>query len=58
MLLHRLTGQADLVVGIPAAGQNADGLAGLVGHCVHMLPLRNRIARGDTFASACDGVAR
>ncbi len=51
VLLHRLTGQTDLVVGIPAAGQNADGLAGLVGHCVHMLPLRNQIARGDTFAS-------
>jgi amino acid adenylation domain-containing protein len=49
-LLHRLTGQTDLVVGIPAAGQNAAGLEGLVGHCVHMLPLRARLTRADKFA--------
>ena len=39
-LLHRLTGQDDMVIGVPAAGQAAAGLEGLVGHCVHMLPLR------------------
>jgi amino acid adenylation domain-containing protein len=39
-LLHRLTGQDDVVIGVPAAGQAAAGLEGLVGHCVHMLPLR------------------
>ncbi len=50
VLLHRLTGHTDLVVGIPAAGQNADGLEGLVGHCVNMLPLRNQLARGDRFS--------
>ena len=49
-LLYRLTGHTDLVVGIPAAGQAAAGLVGLVGHCVNMLPLRNRIARGERFA--------
>ena len=50
VLLHRLTGHTDLVVGVPAAGQNADGLEGLVGHCVNMLPLRNQLARGDRFS--------
>src|SRR5262249_8344198 len=49
-LLHRLTGQTDIVVGIPAAGQAAAGLEGLIGHCVNMLPLRSRLARGDRFA--------
>jgi amino acid adenylation domain-containing protein len=49
-LLHRLTGATDLVVGVPAAGQAAAGLEGLVGHCVNMLPLRNRLARGERFA--------
>ncbi len=39
-LLHRLTGQDDLVVGLPAAAQAANGHGALVGHCVHMLPLR------------------
>ena len=54
-LLYRLTGQTDLVVGVPAAGQNAEGLEGLVGHAVNMLPLRAKLARADRFA---DLVAR
>jgi amino acid adenylation domain-containing protein len=49
-LLYRLTGQTDLVVGVPAAGQAAAGLEGLVGHAVNMLPLRTRLARTDRFA--------
>jgi amino acid adenylation domain-containing protein len=48
-LLHRLTGQNDLVVGIPAAGQAAAGLEGLVGHAVNMLPLRAAIDRAGSF---------
>jgi len=38
--LHRLTGQDDIVVGIPASGQLAHDMPGLVGHCVNLLPLR------------------
>jgi len=45
-LLHRLTGQEDLVVGIPAAGQASTGCDDLVGHCVNFLPVRAR-AIGD-----------
>src|SRR5437868_3345006 len=40
VLLYRLTGQRDLVVGIPSAGQPAEGMPGVVGHCVNMLPVR------------------
>ncbi|MEY3898444.1 MAG: hypothetical protein RLZZ214_3966, partial [Verrucomicrobiota bacterium] len=39
-LLHRLTGQDDLVIGIPAAGQTRIGRDELVGHCLNFLPLR------------------
>ncbi len=39
-LLHRLTGQHDLIIGVPAAGQSASGLDGVVGHCVNLLPIR------------------
>jgi amino acid adenylation domain-containing protein len=56
--LHRLTGATDIVVGVPAAGQMSVGQEGLVGHCVNMLPLRNRIERTDSFkqhASALRG---
>ncbi|MGI4739588.1 MAG: non-ribosomal peptide synthetase [Janthinobacterium lividum] len=41
VLLHKLTGQDDLVVGLPAAGQSAAGLSSVVGHCVNLLPLRS-----------------
>jgi len=44
-VLHRLTGQDDLVVGIPAAGQSIDGAESLVGHCVNFLPIRSRASR-------------
>ena len=52
VLLHRLTGQDDLVVGIHAAGQatitGESGSNSLVGHCVNLLPVR----------SQCDDAAR
>jgi amino acid adenylation domain-containing protein len=38
--LYRLTGQTDFAMGLPAAGQAAAGMPGLVGHCVNTLPLR------------------
>jgi hypothetical protein len=42
-LLHRLTAQNDIVVGIPTAGQALLEDRTLVGHCVNFLPIRVRI---------------
>ncbi|MFT4255606.1 MAG: amino acid adenylation domain-containing protein [Pseudoxanthomonas sp.] len=53
-LLARLTAQADVVIGIPAAGQSVDGHDGLVGHCVNLLPLRCDAAAGKRFSSFLD----
>ncbi|UOR05309.1 amino acid adenylation domain-containing protein [Hymenobacter aerilatus] len=39
--LHRQTGQQDLVVGLPAAGQALLEKQNLIGHCVNLLPLRS-----------------
>ena len=39
-MLHRLTAQDDLVVGIAAAGQMPSDMPSLVGHCVNLLPIR------------------
>ena len=39
-LLHRLTNQTDIVVGIPATGQSVVESESLVGHCVNFLLLR------------------
>lgn len=41
--LYRLTGQDDLVVGVPSAGQAVTGMYNVVGHCVNLLPLRSQI---------------
>ncbi len=40
LLLFRLTRQTDFVCGVPTSGQAAVGKESLVGHCVHVLPLR------------------
>jgi amino acid adenylation domain-containing protein len=39
ILLHRLTQQSEVVVGISTAGQALIDDASLVGHCVHFLPM-------------------
>ncbi|MEO7101054.1 MAG: amino acid adenylation domain-containing protein [Luteolibacter sp.] len=40
VLLHRITGQEDVVIGVPAAGQTRIGRDELIGHCLNFLPLR------------------
>ncbi|MEM6791781.1 MAG: amino acid adenylation domain-containing protein [Myxococcota bacterium] len=42
--LARLGGEADITVGMPAAGQIVFGEDALVGHCVNLLPIRVRVA--------------
>lgn len=42
VLLHRITAQTDIVLGLPAAGQSATNRPGLVGHCVNLLPLHSQ----------------
>lgn len=49
-LLHRLTGQKDLVIGIPAAGQQLMEGQDLVGHCANLLPVRLRMTPDEPFA--------
>jgi len=50
-LLHRLTNQDDIVIGIPAAGQSLLQDGNLVGHCVNFLPLRTKFREGVSFAA-------
>ena len=49
-LLHRLSNQRDIVVGIPAAGQSLIEDGNLVGHCVNFLPLRARFSEDLAFS--------
>src|SRR5262249_10818901 len=50
-LLHRLSNQGDVVVGIPAAGQSLLETGSLVGHCVNFLPLRAQIGEDSSFSA-------
>ncbi|MEM7584080.1 MAG: amino acid adenylation domain-containing protein [Acidobacteriota bacterium] len=50
-LLHRLTGQGDILVGSPEAGRNRPELAELVGYFVNPLVLRGRLDGRQTWAS-------
>jgi amino acid adenylation domain-containing protein len=52
LLLARLSGQTDIVAGIPTAGQSLHGEGPLVGHCVNFLPLRGEFPDGVTFLEA------
>ncbi len=49
VLIYRLSGQTDLTVGIPSAGQSAIGQNSLVGHCVNILPIRSQLTPDITF---------
>ena len=57
-LLHRLSGQDDLVIGVPAAPQILAGLPGLAGHCVNLLPVRSRVGAGQDFAAYLQALRR
>ncbi len=54
VLLARITGQRDIVVGLPAAGQSDMGMHHLVGHCVSLLPLRSKLDDGLPFNQHLD----
>jgi non-ribosomal peptide synthetase component F len=48
-LIYRLTGQLDLVVGMPVAGQAVTDRHCLVGHCVNLIPIRTRLEPEASF---------
>jgi amino acid adenylation domain-containing protein len=48
--LFHVTSQENLIVGLPAAGQNVAGRFNLVGHCVNLLPLKTKIQPEQPFS--------
>jgi amino acid adenylation domain-containing protein len=51
IFLQRLTGQEEIILGLPTAGQSATGNYRLVGHCVNLLALRSYPKGGLSFKS-------
>jgi amino acid adenylation domain-containing protein len=58
VLLNRLSGQQDLVVAVPAAGQSLMGEDRLVGHCANLLPVRSEVKAGEPFGDYLKRVKR
>ncbi|MCZ8241041.1 MAG: amino acid adenylation domain-containing protein [Microcystis sp. LE19-131.1A] len=50
LLIHRLTGQDDILVGLPTSGRGLLDSEGMVGYCTHFLPIRSQLAGNPTFA--------
>jgi len=48
-LLHRYTGQDDIVVGTPVAGRSRPEFAQVVGYCMNPVLIRSRAAGGSSF---------
>jgi amino acid adenylation domain-containing protein len=56
--LHRLSGQDDLVIGIPISGQALVDGKSLVGHCTNLLPLHGKFEGGKKFTELLAEVRR
>lgn len=46
ILLYKLTGQDDIVLGLPTAGQSVTGKYSLIAHCINLLPIRSHFKLG------------
>ena len=55
-LLHRYTGQSDLVVGTVSANRGRPELAPMIGFCVNTLPIRVDLSGDPSFAELTDRV--
>ncbi|MEC0210153.1 amino acid adenylation domain-containing protein [Paenibacillus ehimensis] len=56
LFLHRLTGQQQITVGIPTAGQAHMEAFSLIGNCVNLLPVAGEIKPELTFAEYAQAV--
>ncbi|GAA2961496.1 type I polyketide synthase [Actinokineospora diospyrosa] len=48
LLTHQVTGQDDIVIGVPQAGRGFPGSGSIVGYCAHFLPIRSTLSPGLT----------
>jgi amino acid adenylation domain-containing protein len=58
VLLHRVTGQDDVIVGSPVAGRNQPGCAGVVGYFVNTLPMRGDLSGNPAFVTFLDQIRK
>jgi acyl transferase domain-containing protein len=58
LLLHRITGNTDLLIGTPVSGRELPELTDQVGFYLNNVVLRSRIRRSATFSETLDHVRR
>ena len=58
VLLHRLTGETDFVVGVPAGGRVRPEFEDTVGYLVNPIPIRSRIEPSASFENLLSAVDR
>ncbi|MEV4922760.1 SDR family NAD(P)-dependent oxidoreductase [Streptomyces roseoverticillatus] len=56
--LHRMTGESDVVVGLPATGRPEARFRDVVGHFVNLLPIRCAVDGDDTYGDLLTSVRR
>lgn len=49
VLLHRISGQDEFLIGIPVSGRNLPGGESLSGYCTHILPIYSQLQPEQTF---------
>ncbi len=54
LLLHRYSGQSDIVVGMPVNQRNEKAFEKLIGLCINMIPVRSQIHNETSFQSYLD----
>jgi natural product biosynthesis luciferase-like monooxygenase protein/amino acid adenylation domain-containing protein len=57
-LLHRLSGQEEIIVGVPAAGQLAVGRKDVVGYCINLMPILSDAGGDPSFAEYLASIKR
>ncbi|MBE0339227.1 aminotransferase class III-fold pyridoxal phosphate-dependent enzyme, partial [Paenibacillus sp. 23TSA30-6] len=58
IFLHRLTGQQEVTVGIPTAGQSHMDAFSLIGNCVNLLPVISEVRPDATFTEHAQTVKK
>ncbi|WP_437681732.1 amino acid adenylation domain-containing protein [Sorangium sp. So ce131] len=58
LLIARLAGREDIVVGFPVAGRSFEGGERFVGYCTHLAPFRARVPGGARFEELLAAVKR
>jgi amino acid adenylation domain-containing protein/non-ribosomal peptide synthase protein (TIGR01720 family) len=55
-LLHRYTGQEEILIASPTAGREKAGFAGVIGYFVNPVVIRTHVSRNSSFAAFLDQV--